>query len=61
MAAGRIAAPSVLPGFGLTLGFTTFFLSAIILLPLAALAIRALGIPPAEIFVLLTDERAVAS
>ena len=29
--------PSVLPGFGLTFGFTTFFLSAIVLLPLAAL------------------------
>ena len=29
--------PSILPGFGLTLGFTTFFLSAIVLLPLAAL------------------------
>jgi sulfate transport system permease protein len=29
--------PSVLPGFGLTLGFTTFFLCAIVLIPLAAL------------------------
>jgi sulfate transport system permease protein len=29
--------PSILPGFGLTLGFTTFFLSALVLLPLAAL------------------------
>ncbi len=29
--------PSILPGFGLTLGFSTFFLSAIVLLPLAAL------------------------
>ena len=27
---------NVLPGFGLTLGFTTFFLTAIVLLPLAA-------------------------
>ena len=47
MAGGRIAAPSPLPGFGLTFGFTTFFLSAVILLPLAAMVIRALGIPPA--------------
>ena len=31
MAAGRIVVPSPLPGFGLTFGFTTFFLSAIIL------------------------------
>ena len=33
--------PSVLPGFGLTFGFTTFFLSAIVLLPLAALVLAA--------------------
>jgi len=31
--------PSVLPGFGLTFGFTTFFLSAIVLIPLAALVL----------------------
>jgi ABC-type sulfate transport system permease component len=35
--------PSVLPGFGLTFGFTTFFLSAIVLLPLAALVLSAAG------------------
>src|ERR1700722_13620158 len=29
--------PNVLPGFGLTFGFTTFFLSALVLLPLCAL------------------------
>ena len=33
--------PSVLPGFGLTFGFTTFFLSALVLLPLAALVLAA--------------------
>ena len=32
---------SVLPGFGLTFGFTTFFLSVIVLLPLAALVLSA--------------------
>src|SRR6201991_3860048 len=35
----RFRAPSVLPGFGLTFGFTTFFLSAIVLIPLAALVL----------------------
>jgi sulfate transport system permease protein len=30
----------VLPGFGLTLGFTTFYLSIIVLIPLAALLLR---------------------
>ena len=33
--------PTILPGFGLTFGFTTFFLSAIVLLPLAALVLTA--------------------
>ena len=41
--------PSVLPGFGLTFGFTAFFLCAIVLLPLTALvmrgACRAKGLP----------------
>mgnify|MGYP001549222468 FL=1 len=32
--------PSALPGFGLTLGFTLFYLSAIVLIPLAALLLR---------------------
>ncbi len=31
---------SALPGFGLSLGFTIFYLSAVVLVPLAALAIR---------------------
>ena len=31
---------SVLPGFGLTLGFSTFFLCAIVLIPLAALVMK---------------------
>ena len=33
--------PSILPGFGLTFGFTTVFLSTIVLLPLAALVLVA--------------------
>ncbi len=41
MSAERFHQPSVLPGFGLTFGFTTFFLSALVLLPLAALVVMA--------------------
>jgi sulfate transport system permease protein len=36
----RWRAPSALPGFGPTLGFTLFYLSAIVLVPLAALILR---------------------
>jgi sulfate/thiosulfate transport system permease protein len=36
----RFKKPSVLPGFGLTLGFSVFYLSVIVLIPLAALLLR---------------------
>ena len=36
----RWRSKSALPGFGLSLGFTLFYLSALVLIPLAALAIR---------------------
>ena len=61
MARGWFRQASPLPGFGLTLGFTTFFLSAVILLPLAALVVRASGMPLGDLFDTLLDERAVAS
>jgi sulfate transport system permease protein len=61
VASPRVKSASPLPGFGLTFGFTTFFLSAVILLPLGALVIRALGVPPAHLLELLLDPRAVAS
>ncbi|HOE97699.1 MAG TPA: sulfate ABC transporter permease subunit CysT [Candidatus Sumerlaeota bacterium] len=38
---GRSAAPAALPGFGLSLGFTLFYLSLIVLLPLSALFFKA--------------------
>ncbi|HYD99354.1 MAG TPA: sulfate ABC transporter permease subunit CysT [Alphaproteobacteria bacterium] len=36
--------PSVLPGFGLTLGYTLAYLGLIVLLPLAALVVRGTGL-----------------
>jgi sulfate transport system permease protein len=36
--------PSVLPGFGLSLGFSLFYLSAIVLIPLSALVLRPLSL-----------------
>lgn len=58
---GRLRQPSVIPGFGLTVGFTTFFLSAIVLLPLAALALKALGMEWHSFWATLLDPRAIAS
>jgi len=53
--------PSVLPGFGLTLGFTTFFLSAIVLVPLAALVMKTATMGWDDFVRVLLDPRAVAS
>jgi sulfate transport system permease protein len=53
--------PSVLPGFGLTLGFTTFFLSAIVLLPLAALVLAAASMHWSEFVAVVTSPRALGS
>jgi sulfate transport system permease protein len=56
-----IRQPSVLPGFGLTFGFTTFFLSAIVLLPLAALVLMTASMEWSEFWQVISDPRAVGS
>src|SRR5262252_626883 len=53
--------PNVLPGFGITLGFTTFFLCAIVLLPLSALVLKAAGMDLARFIDVITSPRALAS
>jgi len=53
--------PSILPGFGLTLGFSMFFLSAIVLLPLAALVVKATTMGWSDFMRVLLDPRALAS
>lgn len=53
--------PSILPGFGLTLGYTTFFLSAIVLVPLAALIMKTATMGWSDFVRVALDPRAVAS
>ena len=36
----QLKKPSVLPGFGLTMGFTVFYLSALVLIPLGGLVLK---------------------
>jgi sulfate transport system permease protein len=52
---------NALPGFGLTLGFTLFYLSALVLIPFAALIIRATELSWADFWNLATTPRALAS
>jgi sulfate transport system permease protein len=50
-----------LPGFGLTLGFTIIYLTVIVLVPIGALALKALGLSWKELWDLATNERALAA
>jgi sulfate transport system permease protein len=61
-AAAEFSAPSnPLPGFPLTVGFTVFYLTVIVLAPIAALALKALRLPWAQLWALATNQRALAS
>jgi sulfate/thiosulfate transport system permease protein len=53
--------PSVLPGFGLTLGFTLFYLSAIILIPLAALLLRPWELGLTGVANVISEPRVIAA
>jgi sulfate transport system permease protein len=57
----RFREPSILPGFGLTFGFTMAYLSFIVLIPLGALVVRALGVPFEQMLHVVTDPRVLAS
>ncbi|HSC05756.1 MAG TPA: sulfate ABC transporter permease subunit CysT, partial [Steroidobacteraceae bacterium] len=57
----RFREPSILPGFGLTFGFTLTYLSFIVLIPMGALVVRALGVPFDQMLHMATDPRVLAS
>lgn len=50
-----------LPGFGLSLGFTLSYLGALVLLPFAALVLRAASLTPVRFWELVSAPRAVAA
>lgn len=53
--------PSVIPGFGLTFGFTLAYLAVIVLIPLAALIIRSAGLGWHEYWNLALEPRTLAA
>ncbi|GAB2474877.1 sulfate ABC transporter permease subunit CysT [Comamonas humi] len=57
----RGAARRVLPGFGLTLGYTVFYLSIIVLLPLATLIFKSATLTWPQFWEAISAPRAVAS
>lgn len=52
---------SVLPGFGLTMGFTLFYLSLIVMIPLSGLFLKSATISWPEFWKTVSDPRVVAS
>ncbi|MBO9587061.1 sulfate ABC transporter permease subunit CysT [Devosia sp.] len=58
---GRFRQPSVIPGFGLTLGFTLAYFSLIILVPLVALVLRSAGLGWNGFWAAALDARVLAS
>jgi sulfate transport system permease protein len=57
----RFRQPSVVPGFGLSLGFTLVYFSLIILVPLIALVFRSAGLGWSGFWAAATDPRVLAS
>jgi sulfate/thiosulfate transport system permease protein len=51
----------ILPFFGLSLGYTTFFLSLVVLLPLSGLFLKAFNLSSDEFLRIVMNERVVAS
>ena len=52
---------SVLPGFGLTMGFTLLYLSLLVLLPLAGLLFKTTAISWEQFYTAVTEDRVIAS
>ncbi|MNI07202.1 Sulfate transport system permease protein CysT [compost metagenome] len=51
----------LLPGFGLSLGFTLFYLSFIVLFPVAAMFAKTLGLTWSKFWSIVSDDRVIAS
>jgi sulfate/thiosulfate transport system permease protein len=53
--------PSVIPGFGLTLGFALSYLSLIVLIPIAALVLRTTALSWEQFWAIATNDRVLAA
>jgi sulfate transport system permease protein len=51
----------ILPGFGLSMGYTVFYLSAIVLVPLSTIVMSAFGMKPETFFAAISSPRVLAS
>ncbi|MGJ0454515.1 MAG: sulfate ABC transporter permease subunit CysT [Methylocystis sp.] len=59
--ARRFAAPSVIPGFGLTFGYTLIYLGVIVLFPLATLIWQSSGLGLSGLYAIASEPRVAAA
>ena len=59
--AWRFRAPSVIPGFGITFGYTLFYLGLIVLFPLATLVFRSSELGFSGLYAVATEPRVAAA
>jgi sulfate transport system permease protein len=52
---------SILPGFGLSMGFAVIYLSLIVLIPLSAILFKTMGMTWGDFWATITDDRVIAS
>jgi len=57
----RLSRPSIIPGYGLTMGLTVTYLSLIVLLPLSALVAKSASLGWVEFWRLALDDRTLAA
>ena len=57
----RLVKPSIIPGFGLTLGFTVLYLSLVVLIPLSALFLKTATLSWRQFWNTVTDPQVVAA
>ena len=60
-AAQYLKSPSVIPGFGLTMGFTLFYMGIIVMIPLAGLVFKTLEMGWQDFINTVTDPRVLAA
>ena len=61
LSAPRVKAPPVIPGFGLSLGYTLFYLGLIVLIPLSAIFLKTFTMTWDQFLSAVTSERVMAS
>jgi sulfate transport system permease protein len=58
---GRYQQKRVLPGFGLTMGYSVLYLCLVVLIPLSAIFVSAWKIPPGQLWEIVTSPRVLAA